>query len=170
VNVKTERVDDIFKTITYLGDLVKEPEKALALSQKMRSQLDAVAKRVEGKPKVPALLVRDEDGFPLIAGDTFADDLLTLAGGKNVAADLGMRYPTVDAERVMQLAPHAVFQLLPGASPQVIERARSSWKKLLDLPAVKENRVYILTDWYVLQPGSHIGDLAEQFADKLHSP
>src|SRR4051812_30325413 len=63
VNVKTERVEDIFKTITYLGELVKESEKAQALSQKMRSQLDAVAKQVEGKSKVPVLLVRDEDGF-----------------------------------------------------------------------------------------------------------
>jgi ABC-type Fe3+-hydroxamate transport system substrate-binding protein len=36
------------------------------------------------------------------------------------------------------------------------------------LPAVENNRVYILTDWYALQPGSHVGELAEKFADILH--
>jgi iron complex transport system substrate-binding protein len=168
VNVKTERVADIFQTIDDLGKLLNEPQKASQLSRKMHSQLDAVAQRVAGKEKIPTLLARDDAGFALIAGDTFADDLLTLAGGKNVAGDFQMRYPTVDAERVLQLSPRVVFQLMPNASPQVVQQSMTMWNKLDSLPAVRDKHVYVLTDWYVLQPGSHIAELAEQFAQKLH--
>jgi iron complex transport system substrate-binding protein len=168
VNVKTERLDDIFQTIDMLGQLLNEAEKASGLKQKIRSQLDAVAKRVEGKPKVPTLIARDEEGFALVAGDTFIDDLLTIAGGTNVAGHIRIRYPTIDREQLIELAPQAIVQLMPEASQQVIERARASWTKVPNVPAVKNGRVQILTDWYVLQPGSHVGELAEKLADILH--
>jgi iron complex transport system substrate-binding protein len=114
------------------------------------------------------MLARDEQGYALIAGNTFADELLTIAGGKNVAEDFKTRYPNVDRERVIELSPRAIIQLMPDASPQVIEQAKANWAQLPNLPAVKDHRVYILNDWYVLQPGSHVGDVAEQMAKVLH--
>ncbi len=168
VNVQTEKLADIFSAIDRLGGIVNEQDKAAELSNKIHAQLDAVAKRVAGQEAVPTMLARDEQGYALIAGDTFADELLTIAGGKNVAEDFKTRYPNVDRERVIELAPKAIIQLMPGASPQVIEQANANWASLPDLPAVKDKRVYILSDWYALQPGSHVGDVAEQMAKVLH--
>jgi len=168
VNVQTERLADIFAAIDKLGELIGEPTKAGELNRRMHSQLDAVARRVAGQEPIATLIARDEDGFALIAGDTFVDDLLTIAGGKNVAGDIKTRYPNVDRERVIELSPAAIVQLMPDASPQVLERAKQMWQKVPQLPAVKDGKVYILTDWYVLQPGSHVGDLAEKLADALH--
>ena len=51
----------------------------------------------------------------------------------------------------------------PGPRP-----GRTGHLLVPQLPAVKNNRVYILSDWYVLQPGSHVGELAEKFAEILH--
>ncbi|HEY7090999.1 MAG TPA: helical backbone metal receptor, partial [Tepidisphaeraceae bacterium] len=168
VNVKPDRLDEVFSTIDRLGDIAGERAKSDALKQRIQAQLDAVAKRVAGKPPVPTLVARDEEGFALVAGDTFVDSLLTIAGGKNVASDFKTRYPNVDRERVIELAPAAIIQLIPDATPQVIDRARQTWQQVSQVPAVRDGRVYILTDWYVLQPGSHVGDLAEKFAEKLH--
>jgi iron complex transport system substrate-binding protein len=167
VNVSMDRLEEIFTTIDRLGDVLNEPDKSSQLKQRMRTQLDAVAQRVAGKKPVPTLLARDEEGYALIGGDTFIDDLLTLAGGRNVAADIGSRYPSVDRERVQELSPQVIIQLMPDATPQVIERARQTWAKL-DVPAVKTGRVHILTDWYVLQPGSHLGELAMKLSECLH--
>jgi iron complex transport system substrate-binding protein len=168
VNVKTERLDDIFRTIELLGELSDGRAEAAELSRRLRGQLDAVAARVAGKEKVPTVVVRDDEGFALIAGDTFVDDLVTIAGARNVAADLDTRYPSVDRERLVALSPQAVVLLLPDAPAQVVERARRTWEKMPELPAVSGGRVHILTDWYVLQPGSHVGDLAEKLAEVLH--
>lgn len=168
VNIQTEKLADIFDAIDRLGQIMQEPDRAHALSTKIHSQLDAVSRRIAGQPAIPTMLARDEAGYALIAGDTFADELLTISGGKNVAADFKTRYPNVDRERVIELAPQAIIQLMPGATPQVIQQAQANWQSLPDLPAVKNKRVYIFNDWYVLQPGSHIGDIAEQMARVLH--
>jgi len=168
VNVRTETVRDILQTIRDLGELTGEPQKAAALEQKIQSQLDTVARRVAGRQPVPTLLVRDEAGFALIGGDTFVDDVLKIAGGTNVASHLPVRYPTVDREQVLEMAPQAIVQLMPDAPPGVVDRARRAWQQMPQLPAVRQQRVFILTDWYVLQPGSHVGDLAEQICRLLH--
>jgi iron complex transport system substrate-binding protein len=168
VNVQTETIADVFNAIDRLGQIMQEPDRASDLAKKIHGQLDAVKQRVAGKEPVPTMLARDEQGYALIAGNTFADELLTIAGGRNVVGDSERRYPNVDRERVIELAPQAIIQLMPGATPQVIDQARASWAKLPNLPAVKNDRVYILSDWYVLQPGSHIGDIAEQMAKVLH--
>lgn len=164
----TERLEDVYQLIDQLGDITHERAKATVLLQNIRGQLDAVTARVAGKEKVPTLLVDDEGGFSLIAGNTFADDLLTIAGGKNVAGNFKLRYPTVDREKLIELSPAVIVQLLPDKSPQVIADAKASWQRMPELSAVKNNRVYILTDWYALQPGSHVGELAEKFAEILH--
>lgn len=168
VNVKTERVADVFSTIDSLGQLMKEPQKAAGLSKRIHAQLDAVAARVAGKPPVPALLARADEGFEIIAGDTFTDDLLTLAGGKNVAGQMSTRYPSTDAERIMEMSPAVVFHLLPDGTEQSVDRVKRMWARLEKLPATRDKRVFVMTDWYVLHPGAHIGDVAEAFADKLH--
>ena len=60
---------------------------------------------------------------------------------------------------------------MPEASArQVQEQAKKNWAQLPNVPAVKDNRVTILTDWYVLQPGSHVGDLAEETCGCAPSP
>jgi iron complex transport system substrate-binding protein len=168
VNVKTERLSDIFSTIDSLGAMLEEPQKATDLKQRIQQKLDAVAARVKDLPKVKTLVARDEEGFALIAGDTFVNDLLEIAGGENVAGDFPIRYPNVDRERVIELSPQAVIQLMPEAPPQVVERARQLWAQTPQIPAVRDGRVYILTDWYVIQPGSHVAELAEKLAESLH--
>jgi iron complex transport system substrate-binding protein len=168
VNVKTERLSDIFSTIDSLGQMLQEPQKAVALKQNIQAKLDAVALRVKDKPKLRTMIARDEEGFALIAGDTFVNDLLEIAGGENVAANFPVRYPNIDRERVIELNPQAVIQLMPDASPQVVERAKQLWTQTPQIPAVRDGRIAILTDWYVIQPGSHVGELAEKLAETLH--
>jgi iron complex transport system substrate-binding protein len=168
VNVKTERLSDIFSTIDSLGGMLEEPQKAAALKQTIQTKLDAVAQRVKDKPKIKTMIARDEEGFALIAGDTFVNDLLEIAGGENVAANFPIRYPNIDRERVIELNPQAVIQLMPDAPPQVVDRARQLWTQTPQIAAVRDGRIAILTDWYVIQPGSHVGELAEKLAETLH--
>jgi iron complex transport system substrate-binding protein len=167
VNIHTERLDDIFQTITALGDAVDEKPKAQAALDRLRGQLDAVARRVAGLPRVPTLIVRDASGMGVVGRDTFLDDLLHIAGGENVITAKG--WPTIDGEQLRSLNAQAILQLLPDASPQVLQQAQRDWRNAPEVPAVKEGRVYTFAEWYAQVSGIHVGDLAEAFADRLHS-
>lgn len=168
LNVQIEQIEDIFRAIETLGATIEETQKANAVVERLRDQLKRVQTQVADKPKIRTLLVRDETGLAVIGRKTFVDDALSIAGGENVIAPGTHRYPNIDQEMLLSLAPDAIIQLLPDASPQVLEEARRVWTTMPDIPAVKNGRVYVLTDWFVLQPGNRIGDVAEMLAKKLH--
>jgi iron complex transport system substrate-binding protein len=79
-------------------------------------------------------------------------------------------YPEVDREMIMSLAPDVIIRLVPDGDqkPQVVQQGDRIWDTIPDLPAVKNHRVYVLTDWYAEMPGFRVADLAQQFAAILH--
>ena len=168
VNIHIDRLDDVFVALHTIGEVVGEQEKAATLGRNLHGQLEAVRTRVAAEVPVPTLMVLDEKAQAIVGPRNFLDDLLTIAGGQNLAAGMGKDYPSIDREKLIELNPQAVLQLMPEASPQVVAAARRVWEKVPDLPAVKNARVHIFTDWYVMLPASHMGDLAEQFAAALH--
>jgi len=170
VNIRLNRLDDVFVAMQQLGDAVHTPQAAAAKIAGIQQRLDAIRQRVAKLPKIKTAVVTGEDGRGLAGAGTFLDELLTIAGGQNAAAALGQPYPTVDREQLMALAPEVVIQLIPDGAqtPQVLAQAKQVWAAMPDLPAVQARRVYTITDWYATQPGSHVAELAEKFAAALH--
>jgi iron complex transport system substrate-binding protein len=170
VNLKIDTLDDVFTQTQMLAEVIDEPAKGRAAVARLRDQLQRVRARVAGLPAVSTAIVTGPSGLDLAGPGEFLDDLLQIAGGRNVAERTDRRYPTIDRELLVDMAPAVVIQLLPGGdqTPQVVAHARQFWDSMTDLPAVKNHRVAILTDWYCQQPGLHVGDLAEQFASILH--
>lgn len=168
VEVHMDRLEDIFPVIQTVGAAVGQMAKAEALEKRLRDQLDGVRKRVAGQDPVPALIVLDSEHTFLAGGGNYLDDLLRIAGGRNLAAGMGKDYPTIDTEKLISLNPAAVIQLLPEAPPQVLEQARQRWSQLPRLDAVRNGRVTVYTDWYLTLPSTHVGDVCEKLAEALH--
>jgi iron complex transport system substrate-binding protein len=168
VNIQIDDLDDVFDAIPKIAEAVNEPEKGTDALKKLRTQFDTVRQRVAAAPKVRALVVVDVGGRSVAGPGTFLHDILIAAGGENAAAELGNPWPTVDREKIAQMQPQVVIHLLPQAPPQTLAQAKQFWAAMPDLPAVRNRKVHYLTDLFVLLPGYHLGDLAEQFALILH--
>jgi ABC-type Fe3+-hydroxamate transport system substrate-binding protein len=168
VNVKINRLDDVFSTLTQLGDAVGEAPKAQRAAADLHKQLDAVRARVAGLPRVRTYIARTDDPLQACGVNNFMDDLLTIAGGENVLAGNAEPYPAIDREQLLTLKPDAVLNLLPGASPQSMEKAKQFWSAAPKVPAIENDRIYYLTEDYLLWPGLNVGNIAERFAEKLH--
>lgn len=170
VNLKLDTVNEICNAMTTLGDAVGDPLRANQAAVALRAKLDAVARSVKGMPTVRTLVVTNDQSLSLAGPGEFLDELLTIAGGRNAADSLGKPYPDVDREMILTMSPDAVIRLVPDGDkkPQVIEQGNTIWQGMPDLPAVKNHRVYVLTEWYGELPGVEIGNLAERFAEVLH--
>lgn len=167
VNVRINRLEDIFTTMAQLGDAVGEKEKAQRAAADLRQQLDAVRARVAGRPRVRTYVAQSDDPLQAVGPANYMDELLTIAGGENVLSS-GEAYPAIDREQLLSLKPDAVLNLLPGASPQALEKAKSFWAAAPSSPATRAGRVYYLTEDYLLWPGMSVGKVADRFAEKLH--
>jgi iron complex transport system substrate-binding protein len=171
VNVRIVRLEDVFMALQALGDAIGQPDRAVALSQKLRGELDAVRERVAGRPAVRTLISRTGNPLEAVGGGNFLDDLLRVAGGQNVLAGPGYddnSFPTIDREQLHELTPEAVLNLLPAASAQVQAQARGFWSATPDVPAVRRGAVHYLTADNLLMPGASVAQTARQFADLLH--
>ena len=166
LNVSITRLDDIYRAMAALGEAMGEPQRGADAQHALRSRLDALASRVSGR-KVRTLIVVDDAGQSVVGRDNYLNDLLELAGGENVIRPPSAPYPSIDRERLIELDPEVIFQLLPNASPQVQTSARQVWQSLPQLQAVKNGRVHIFTQQSVLYPSDHVADLAEQFGKVL---
>src|SRR5947207_906630 len=94
INLQIETVNDVYGAADVLGAAIDDPAAAKALTDRLRTQLDGVRARTAGLPRPSVLIVRDAVGEEVIGPDTFLDDLVSAAGGRNAAAGLGKRYPT----------------------------------------------------------------------------
>jgi iron complex transport system substrate-binding protein len=168
MNVEINRLEDVLRTVEELGQAAGRKDVASGAVGHLRDRLEAVAERVAGREPVRTLMVSDATGRHIVGPNTFLDDLLQVAGGTNAAAWLGKPYPTIEREMLLEMRPEAVIQLLPAAPEQVVETARRFWPTMPQVPAVAAGRVYMMTEWYALQPGWHVADLAEAFASHLH--
>jgi iron complex transport system substrate-binding protein len=170
LNLKLDTLDEVCAGMRQIGQAIGMQSAADQAVATFRGRLNAVIDRVRGLTPVKTVIVTDDDPISLAGPGEFLDELLTLAGGENAAKSLGKPYPTVDREELLAMAPDVVIRLEPDGDrkPQIVERGDRIWNSLIDLPAVRNHRVYVITDWYCQMPGFRVANLAEKFAELLH--
>jgi len=166
---------DITATMRELGERVGAKASADAAAVRIEQQLGAIGRRVAGRPRPKTLLVfgREQGSLRRInasGGYGFLHDVLELAGGANVLADLKKQAIDVSTEMVLTRAPEVILELHYGDSlkPEQLGRERLVWNALASVPAVRTNRIYLLGGDEFVIPGPRIVTAAERFARTLH--
>ena len=99
--VQPDGIEDILTIIRDLGRITDASDAADAMLREIRDALDDVARRVDElpEPRVAYLLGGNP---PWVAGPgTYIDELMAVAGGKNVFDDLGTLYAPVSIEALL---------------------------------------------------------------------
>jgi iron complex transport system substrate-binding protein len=166
---------DITATIRALGERVGAATAAEAAARSIEQRLAGIAARVAGRPKPRTLLVfeREQGSLRQIiasAGYGFLHDVLEIAGGADILNDLKRQSVTMSTEMALSRAPEVIIELHYGDSLKRarIDEERRVWSALPSIPAVKNNRVYLMTGDEFVVPGPRIVLAAERFARALH--
>jgi len=102
-------------------------------------------------------------------GHGFLHDLVEVAGGINVFADVRRESLNVSTETVLARAPEVILELRYSGteSPASLERERRVWDALPGVPAVRAGRVRVLSGGELVVPGPRVVQTAERFAEAL---
>lgn len=147
------KMDDLSQTkqgLLDLGELVGAQHQAQALVADMERAL--VAAQVKA-PKPRVMFVIGHKPLMVAGPGSFGHELLTLAGGANVAQGLSSPYPALELEQAIELNPQVIIDaaMAPG------QAQGSFWQAYDTLEAVKTKRVYVLEDASLLRPGPRLG-------------
>jgi iron complex transport system substrate-binding protein len=144
---------EVFQSIETVGQAVhaeKKADQVIAEMKKEQKEAQQVAKSVADNQMAKVWLEVSPDLFTGGKG-TFMDELITLAGGKNVAGNI-QGWKQVSGEKVVQWNPDVILMTHPDEKEV---KKRSGWK---NIDAVKKNRVHVLDTNLVSRPGPRITD------------
>lgn len=168
-------LDHIMATMRALGARTGHAEQAEKVAREMEQRIDAVKKRVAGKPRPKTLLVFGREPGSLrniyaSAGRGFLHDMLVVAGGDDVLSDINRESAQISTEVILARAPDVILEL--NAAPRLNEadmkKVIDPWMTLSSVPAVKNKRVVILLGPGSTVPGPRVIDGIEQMAKALH--
>jgi len=133
----------------------------------MQGRVARIQAWVAERPTVTAVMVFDASPIFVAGPGSFGDELLTLAGGKNLV-DRGGAYPTIDVERLLTLDPDVIIDAVAigrGAPGPSTLPSSPGWSALR---AVKTGRVRPLRSSAALRPGPRIAAGLADLARALH--
>ena len=151
-----------------LGQVLDRRQEAQGLARRFDQTLERIRALTGSRPRPRVLLVFKLDPLMVSGPGTVNDELLEIAGGVNAAADANAPAPVYDREGLLALRPEVILLLLPDAPPLGAQDPRLATLRGLAVPAVTQNRIVLLSDSQILLPGSHLPDIAGQFARAIH--
>jgi len=165
---------DVFTTIRDVGARVGREKAAADLTSRLEARIDAVRKRIAGRPRPRTLIVFDREklalrGIYASGGIGFIHDMVDAAGGENVFADVKQQAVQATTELILARRPDVVLEL--RADPlDAATRAQevAVWSALSSLPAVRTSRVYFLDEQKTVVPGPRVAEAVELIARTLH--
>jgi iron complex transport system substrate-binding protein len=158
-------VKEIFAAIKNIAQLMGSAEAGEELVGKITLQMDRVKKRIAPAPRRSVLLAVGLRPLVAVGGKNYIDELITLAGGENIAGHAAQPWLNLPDEYVVARGPQVIIEAGMGS-----ERGPSgkNWTDLASIPAVKDRRVYSYQSDKILRPGPRIGEGLEEIARLVH--
>ena len=165
--VNPRDLDTVMDTLLEIGGLLHAEQKAQALVGEMRARIEEVKSRVANTKERPTVFF--QIGIvPIVSvgGHTFIDELITTAGGRNLAAG-STPYPRFSKEQVVALEPEVII-ITSMTRGQQFEPVRDEWNQWGNLPAIRNRHVYIVESNLFARPSPRLVEGLELLTRLIH--
>ncbi|MER8094264.1 ABC transporter substrate-binding protein [Streptomyces goshikiensis] len=162
-------LDQLRTEITEVAKTFGVPERGAALIGTEQRRIDAVTARVKDNAK-PAVFVYDsgEASAFTSGGNGIGNEIVSLAGGTNVFADLKDTFGDVSWEKVIERKPEVVLIYDYGGTTVEAKKQRLvNDPALAEVPAVK-NRRFVVLPLSSAVLGVRVADAVESLGRQLH--
>jgi iron complex transport system substrate-binding protein len=176
--VQLERVAHIYAAIQTIGEVTAVPDRARALIESIQRQLAEIRKRVEGRPRTAAMFVVGRvpgtlEGIIAAGGQSYISEMIEVAGGRNILADSKVGYPKVLHEELLARNPQVIIDMGEHADASSLKPAQIAaeialYKRYPTIPAVRDNRIHIVSSEVFVVPGPRVVECARRIAELLH--
>jgi iron complex transport system substrate-binding protein len=163
---------DIADTMRALGARIGAQAAGSALAARFEAELADVRRRVGNAPRPKTLLIFERERRSLrnmfaSGGEGFLHDMIGVAGGANVFADVHRQSVMMSTEMVLDRAPEVIIELRYSAD-DIDDADINAWNTLSTVPAVKNHRIVVLTGEEFVVPGPRVGAATRKLAAALH--
>jgi iron complex transport system substrate-binding protein len=176
VHINMDSLVSIYQGIKEVGRIFDKREKAQAVCRTIRNQLEKVSRKAARYPrqKVFVCLGRAPGSLSSIytaGGPSFVTEILSVAGGENIFEDVKQPYPEASKESLIRRSPEVILEMRAGEKISESRRRQivNDWKILRGVPAITKERIYVLTEDFLLVPGPRVGIAARFLLETLQA-
>jgi iron complex transport system substrate-binding protein len=162
-----KNVEDVTWSVGHLSQLVGREKEGEEIIQEMKRRRERVVALTRGLPRPRVFLQIGEAPIVTVGKNSFADDLIRLAGGDNVAGNEKEMYPRFGMEEILKRSPEVILisSMNPRGNYQKVLQEWSRWKTI---PAVKNGQIYLIDSDLIDRPSPRIIEGLEEMARILH--
>jgi iron complex transport system substrate-binding protein len=168
--LKAQSFEEVYANLKLAGQITGHAQEAAMVVDTMQARVKAVSDKVAGIPaeKRPALFWEVWDEPLMTAGpNTFAGQMIRMAGGTSIFADVSKDYPEVSVEEVVKRNPAYILGPDSHGDKLIAKElaARPGWEQI---DAVKQNKIFLIDGNSSSRPGPRLVDALEAIAKALH--
>ena len=177
LEVDQHDVQAVLESVEVVAEACGVPDRGADLRAEIDRRLAAIRSVVEhaARPRT-VVVVGHQVGDDAVrsvwaaGSDTFYDGVLRIAGGTNAVTGGLARYPELSREGLASLDPDVVLDVIAGLEDRHLdlEEVRSRWMRLIELRAVREQRITVLAGDQMVVPGPRLPEMVEAIARALH--
>lgn len=163
LSVRTDRIADLARVLRALGIALGDTVAARVVVDSVSRSLDAVGTHAPRRPPLSVFWYAWPSPIITIGAGSYLDELISLAGARNVFGDLTQASPQVTLESVAERNPDLIL-----AGPVAAKRLRADarWQSVR---AVREGRVFVFDTALVGRPGVRLGEGARSLRALIDS-
>lgn len=160
--------DAIIRKIEAVGAALGVEDKAQALADTVKSDLDKALNAASQGPKARVLFVLSlQNGRVMTAGaQTHADGIIRMAGGENVMASIS-GYKPVSNEAIIEAAPDVILMMNGAGDHSIPDETILSNAAIAETPAGKSGTLIRMDGMYLLGFGPRTADAIGSLHEKL---
>jgi iron complex transport system substrate-binding protein len=166
-------IADIYTAATELGRALGVEKQAAELIERTRAGLEAVRRRTAGLRRPTVAIVVDRTPGTLrdmyaATGGTYLAEAVDIAGGRMALGAVPIGYAKLSQETLLTADPEIILDFIHSENGRFAANPTEAWKALPQLRAVRNGRVYALSQDFVLHASQRIVNTAELFARTIH--
>lgn len=161
-----ESIDAVIDTINRIGKLIGSVDEAESLTLNVINHRDEILSKVKDVETKTVFYEIWHDPLMAAGAGSFMDELITLAGGDNIAKDADGEYPQFDLEQLVERNPQVYLTSIDF--PEKTAESIMTRPGYENIDAIINGRVYLLDPNIVSRPGPRIIEALEIVAKSIH--
>jgi ABC-type Fe3+-hydroxamate transport system substrate-binding protein len=162
LSLKIDRISDFRRATTILGEILGDPSRAKVVTDSVFGSLDRVRSATAGLERPTVFWHVWDAPLITIGAGSFMNELVDIAGARNVYADIKGPSESVSLEDVAKRDPHFILAGPIGATEI---KNDSRWRIVR---AAREGRVLVVDTLLVARPSVRLGEAAASLAKMFH--
>lgn len=168
----------IYGSLLSLGERASVEDVAKRRVGEIKQFLEGVSAKTASLPRRSVMFIVGRtpgtiQDLVVVGRGSFLNELIAIAGGRNVFADAPSFYPRIPREEIYARRPDVIIDMGDMAdTDDVAEEHKRSvaqlWKQIPSLPAVQEGRVYPVAEDIFVVPGPRVIETAQSLFRMIH--